>query len=408
MPVVGSAGSGGAIRERGGGLCAREFSGPTDPPWLRAADARRTPPIHVETPIASNSARPRRPKTLPPAALVAADAPPMVALAAPPAAMVAADAALPHREEDGGVWDVFWCYPGWWDLADRLEELLPAWARLVRVDASRPLAEQVGGAHVLIPTTGAVDAAAIAAAKDLRLIAQPAAGFDCIDVAAAAAAGIPVTLAPGCNAEAVAECALMLMLMLSRRYAEAAAAFAAGAPVGRPIGRELRGRTLAIVGLGRTGRATAAAAAALGMAVLPGATTSASSRAELHALLAQADVVSLHCPLTEATRGLIGAAEFAAMRPGALLINCARGAVVDRDALLAALEAGSLGGAGLDVHWLEPADASEPLYRHPHVVSTPHLGSATTEVYDRFARVLLANIVAMRAGRPQDLLHRLC
>jgi phosphoglycerate dehydrogenase-like enzyme len=324
--------------------------------------------------------------------------------------MVAAADAQPlvTSGDDGGVWEVFWCYPGWWDLAERLEALLPAWARLARVDASRPLGEQVGGARVLIPTTGVVDAATIAAASpNLRLIAQPAAGFDGIDVAAAAAAGVPVTLAPGCNAEAVAECALMLMLMLSRRCAEAAAAFAAGAPVGRPIGRELRGQALAIVGWGRTGRATAAAAAGLGMLVA-GATTSTSSTAELHALLGRADVVSLHCPLTAATRGLIGAAEFAAMRPGALLINCARGAVVDRGALEAALEAGRLGGAGLDVHWSEPADASEALYRHPRVVSTPHLGSATAEVYERFARVLLANICAAHAGRPQDLLHRLC
>ncbi|KAF8058046.1 gyaR [Scenedesmus sp. PABB004] len=309
--------------------------------------------------------------------------------------------------DDGGehdVWEVWWCFDGWHGAADELEALLPPWARLHRMDPRRPLAEQVGGARVLIPTTGEVDAAAIAAPADLRLVAQPAAGFANIDVAAAAARGVPVTTAPGHNDAATAEVALMLMLMLMRRADEARVAFQQRI-IGSPIGSELHGKTLGIVGLGRVGRRLQAAAEGLGMRVL--ATRSGSGRAELEALLRAADVVSLHTQLTAQTQGLIGAAELALMKPRAVLVNTARGPVIDRAALLDALDDGHLGGVGLDVHWVEPADPDDRLYRHPKVLALPHTGAATHEFYRSVAKVLVHNITAVRDGRLGDLQHRL-
>lgn len=134
-------------------------------------------------------------------------------------------------------------------------------------------------------------------------------------------------------------------------------------------------------------------------------TNSKSTRADLEQLLATAHVVSLHCPLNEATRGLLGPAELALMQPGALLVNCARGSVIEKDALLGALAAGRLGGVGLDTHWVEPAPVGDALYSHPLVLSLPHLGSISAEVYERFAAILCENIVRVREGR--ELLHRL-
>jgi phosphoglycerate dehydrogenase-like enzyme len=288
-----------------------------------------------------------------------------------------------QQTNNDNIWHIVWCYDGWHPLRLRLAKMLPPWARLRVMDPSRPLAEQVADARVLIPTTGDVDAAAIAAARDLRLIAQPAAGTANIDVAAAAARGVPVTNAPGANAQSTAEAALMLMLMLARRVNEARAAFEAR-QIGAVVGSELHGKTLGIVGLGAVGRRLKAAAEGLGMRVV--AVGSASPRADFEKLLSCADVVSLHCQLTHETRRLIGAAELALMRPTALLINTARGDVVDEAALLEALEAGRLAGAGLDVFPIEPPDPDAPLYRHPRVVTLPHVGSVTEEAYEVRAR----------------------
>ncbi|GLC46125.1 hypothetical protein PLESTB_001192700 [Pleodorina starrii] len=301
-------------------------------------------------------------------------------------------------------WEVWWCYDGWHPAADRLERLLPPWALLKRMDPSRPLADQVSRARVLIPTTGLVTAADIYAAADLRLVAQPAAGYNNIDVEAARARGVPVTIAPGYNSRSVAEVSLMMMLMLSRKVDEARAVFAGRRPIGEPVGRELAGKTLGIVGMGQVGRCLAEAARGLGMQVL--GVTSRSPRSDLEHLLAASHIVSLHCPLTPATRGLIGERELGLMRPDAILINAARGSVVQRDALAAALTAGRLAGVGLDTHWLEPAPVDDPLYADPRVLALPHLGSISAEVYDRFAAVLAENIVRVREGR--ELLHRLC
>ncbi len=134
--------------------------------------------------------------------------------------------------------------------------------------------------------------------------------------------------------------------------------------------------------------------------------TSKSSAEDLQQLLATSDVVSIHCPLSPATKGLIGRQQLRSMKPEAILMNSARGAVIDKQALLEALQEGRLAGVGLDVHWVEPADSDEPLYQHPKVLALPHLGSITEEVYARFAGILAENI--RRAGEGRELLHRLC
>lgn len=304
-------------------------------------------------------------------------------------------------EED--VWEVWWCYDGWHPPRKKLQAVLPPWAKLHCMDPALPLAQQVANARVLIPTTGLVDAAVIAAAPHLKLIAQPAAGTANIDLEAAKQRGIPVTYAPGCNDAATAEVALLLILMLMRRVDEARQAFH-DRLVGEPVGHDLPGKVLGLVGCGRVGRCLAASAAALGMTVL--STNSSSSREELESLLRQSDVVSLHCQLNASTHGLIGAAELALMKPSAVLVNTSRGHVLDRDALLEALRAGHLAGVGLDVGWDEPDDPADELYRHPKVLALPHCGSATDEVYARMAHVLCHNIQAIREGG--ELLHRLC
>ncbi|EFJ46915.1 hypothetical protein VOLCADRAFT_92712 [Volvox carteri f. nagariensis] len=286
----------------------------------------------------------------------------------------------------------------------KLEQILPPWAVLKRMDPTRPLADQVRKARVLIPTTGLVTARDIQAAEDLRLVAQPAAGYNNIDVEAAQARGVPVTIAPGYNSRSVAEVSLMMILMLSRKVDEARQVFERREPIGGPVGRELYGKTLGIVGMGKVGKCLAAAAQGLGMQVL--GVTSRSPRRDLEHLLSSSHIVSLHCPLTPATRGLIGPTELALMRPDAILINAARGSVVQRDALWAALHGGRLAGVGLDTHWVEPAPRGDPLYGHPRVLALPHLGSISAEVYDRFAGILAENIVRVREGR--ELLHRLC
>ncbi|MCA9679280.1 MAG: D-glycerate dehydrogenase, partial [Myxococcales bacterium] len=128
------------------------------------------------------------------------------------------------------------------------------------------------------------------------------------------------------------------------------------------------------------------------------------SAVERAAFWARCDAITLHCPLTDATRGLIDDAALAAMRPGALLINAARGPIVDRAALEAALASGRLGGAGLDVFWDEPWDPTDPLWRHPRVVTLPHVAGSTTEAFDRIAAIVADNVARVRRGEP--LQHR--
>jgi phosphoglycerate dehydrogenase-like enzyme len=274
-------------------------------------------------------------------------------------------------------------------------------ARVTRWDRAQPLASVVADVDVLLPSNGVINAEVIAAATKLKLIQQPAAGTEHIDRAAATARGIPICNAPGTNHVSVAECALYLLLALARRAGEDRHAFATR-QIGAPLGIELSGKTLGIIGMGLAGSALAERAHCLGMTVIDlgrGAT-----RAERTAFFAASDAISIHCPLSPETRGLVNADAFAAMKPGALVINCARGGVIDREALIAALASGKLGGVGLDVHWDEPADPHDPLYADPRVYALPHVAGSTEEAFARIVDVVVDNVGRLERGEP--LRHR--
>ena len=257
------------------------------------------------------------------------------------------------------------------------------------------------------------------AGQRAKIIANYGAGVDHIDVAAARGAGIVVTNTPGVLTDATADIAVTLMLMASRRAGEGERELRAGQWAGwRPthlLGTSLRGKTLGLVGFGRIAQAMAERARfGFGMDIVyysrrPGAQDvvqrlNARYVSSLAEMVAQCDVVSLHIPGGAETRNIIDAAIFAQMAPHAILINTARGDVVDEDALVDALEAGRIGGAGLDVFVGEP-HLSQRLRDAPNTVLLPHLGSATRETREAMGLRALANLDDWREGRvPQDSL----
>jgi len=256
-----------------------------------------------------------------------------------------------------------------------------------------------------------VDAEVMTASPNLKVVAKHGAGTNDIDVAAAAALGIPVLAAVGANAHSVAEHALTLMLALAKDL-RAQDAFVRGGGWEKKAygGHELRGRTLGIVGLGAIGGVVARLAAAFGMTVLaydpyiPDAAFDpyAERVADLDRLLSRADVVSLHCPLTAETRGMIGAHAFGLMKRSAVLINTARGEVVDEPALIAALMSGAIAAAGLDVFAPEPPAAANPLWALPNVIVSPHVGGVTGEARREMSVMTCRNVVALLEGRQVD------
>jgi phosphoglycerate dehydrogenase-like enzyme len=296
---------------------------------------------------------------------------------------------------------LLFCGSGWPSLVDHIAQRLPPEATIRSWDRTQPLAAVIGEVEVLLPSNAPITPEVIAAAHRLRLIQQPAAGTEWIDRAAAAARDIPICNAPGANHVAVAETTIFLLLALARRAPLAARAFAAR-QIGQPLGIELAGRTLGVIGMGRSGSAVAQRARGLGMTVITlGRSATPADRA---AFFAASDAISIHCPLTAETHGLLDAAAFAAMRPGALVVNAARGPVIDRGALVAALAGDRLGGVGLDVHWEEPADPTDPLYADPRVVVLPHVGGSTVEAFDRIADIVVDNLGRLVRGEP--LRHR--
>jgi glyoxylate reductase len=216
------------------------------------------------------------------------------------------------------------------------------------------------------------------AGSQLRVVAQYAVGYDNVDLGEATARGILVANTPDVLTRATAELTLALILALLRRVVEGDRRLRRGEPwAWEPtflLGEGLEGKTLGILGLGRIGRETGGLAEALGMRVLH---TSRASGVPLRELLAESDVVSIHVPLIPETRGLVGESELRVMKPSAVLVNTSRGAIVDEDALVRALEAGELAGAALDVFEHEPA-VHPGLLAREDVVLTPHIGSATT------------------------------
>jgi phosphoglycerate dehydrogenase-like enzyme len=297
---------------------------------------------------------------------------------------------------------IVFCGTGWFPVVDAIRERLPEGATIRTRDFSIPLADDLADVHVILPSNARMDATAIQRSPHLVLIQQPAAGYEAIDLDAARARGVPVCNAPGANDRAVAEAALFLLLALVRRYPEARRAFDRAA-IGAPLGRELDGMTLGLIGLGRTGRRLKHMAEALGMQVL--AVQSSSSRDDLDRLLEAADAVSIHCPLDAKTRGLIDARALARMKKGALLINCARGPILDRGAVESALESGHLGGLGLDTFWVEPWDPHDALFQRDDVVTLPHVGGSTVEAFAGIADIVADNVKRVMRGEP--LRHRI-
>lgn len=277
---------------------------------------------------------------------------------------------------------------------DVARELCPADFELViRRPEGPEFAAAVAEAEYLVGFgTRSIDDALYRAAPRLKLFQLLSAGYDSCDIEAARRAGVPICNNGGANATAVAEHAMMLMLAVCRRLVWQHQSVAAGRWRGNAPGQaglfELRGKTLGIVGLGTIGKKVARLAGAFGMQVLYFDVRRLTEAEEdalnlrfrlLREVLRAADILSLHVPLTPATRHLIGAPELALMRPGAFLVNTCRGPVVDEAALTAALEGGALGGAGLDVFDQEPTPADNPLLRLPNVVLTPHLAGPTAD-----------------------------
>lgn len=279
------------------------------------------------------------------------------------------------------------------------------------------LAAEVADADLLLMCYTPIPAPVIAGARRLKGIVKYGVGIDAIDIAAARARAIPVVNIPEYAEETVAEGAFALMITLAKKLKPLTRAMERDGwawPTPQWLGFDLAGRTLGLVGTGRIGRSMARmAGAGFRMRVLgydPHVSAAAMERAgiarrdDLAAMLAECDVVSLHAVLNAETRHLIGAAELAAMKPTALLINVARGGLVDSAALLAALEAGRIAGAGLDVYETEPVSRSghvlSPLYAMDNVILTPHLTFYTEQAMQRLEDETLERCFEILDGRP--------
>ena len=252
-----------------------------------------------------------------------------------------------------------------------------------------------------------VTAEVISAGQRLRVIGRAGTGVDNIDVEAATRRGIAVVNAPTSNSNAVAEHTIALMLALARRLYPAIASLKAGRWEKRSLeGCEVRGKTLGLVGLGRIGALVASKARGLEMRVIAFNPYTSQEKAascgvelvSLDRLLAEADFVSVHTPLTAETRGLLGADQLAKLKPSAYVLNCARGGIVDERALKVALEEKRLAGAALDVFEVEPAVGNE-LVNLPNVIATPHLAASTVEAQENVSVDVAHSVIAVLAGR---------
>jgi D-3-phosphoglycerate dehydrogenase len=245
----------------------------------------------------------------------------------------------------------------------------------------------------------------IAAAPKLRVVGRHGAGVNNVDVDAANAAGIIVTYTPGANTDSVAQLTIGLLLAVTRKIIPAHLAMSGGVWTrDRYMGLEMTGLTMGVIGVGRIGRAVGRIAAAMGMRVLgfdPYLTAwpEAVTAAPLADLLRQSDVVTVHTPLTAETRGLVGRAEIAQMKRGAVIVNTARGGIVDEMALCEALASGQIGGAGLDAFEQEPLPADHPLQRAPNVVLTPHMGAVTDASLRRMGMTVAEDVLRALAGQ---------
>jgi glycerate dehydrogenase len=293
-----------------------------------------------------------------------------------------------------------------------------SWAELEQlgectVHARTPAVEIVArsrGASVLLTNKTPLNAATLADLPDLRYIGVLATGHNVVDGVAARTRNIPVSNIPAYGTQSVAQHVFALLLELTQATGRHAQTVAAGEWARSPDWCywrtpliELAGLTLGIIGRGRIGLATGRIGEAFGMKVIYA--SRGGGPAELEQVLRTADVVSLHCPLTEATRHLINATTLGWMKPSALLINTSRGPLIDEAALAAALNVGHLAGAGLDVLSSEPPPPDHPLFTAQHCVVTPHIAWATHAARTRLLRTAVENVRAFLGGRPQNVVN---
>lgn len=263
----------------------------------------------------------------------------------------------------------------------------------------------------IVVRQGKLTRAMIEASPKLKLIAKHGVGYNTIDIQAAAEHGIPVSIAVGANAQSVAEHAFALMFSVARQTALLDARMRDGHwDKASANGIELSGKTLGLVGLGSIGSILMELVAPLRMKVkvfdpylkeLP-ARLHVEREEDFDRLLAESDIISLHCPLTETNHNLIGAAQLERMRPGAILINTARGELIDTNALVKALSERRIAGAGLDTFNPEPPPADSPLWGLPTLVATPHVGANTSEARDRVGLVCVGQVLEVLAGNALD------
>lgn len=299
---------------------------------------------------------------------------------------------------------------------DRLRRDLPAWLEIamVGVDDIAGFDREIADTEVLLHVLEPVTAAMLGAAPRLRLVQKIGVGVNTIDLEAARARGIAVANMPGTNSQAVAEMTLTLMLAAVRRLLPLDAATRTGQgwsmpPDSTDTVMEIAGKTVGLLGFGGIPRRLTPVLQALGATVIAHTRRrfddleAGATWVSLDELLARADIVSLHLPLTDETHGLINDARIAQMKPGAVLVNTARGALLDDGALLRALRSGRLRSAGLDVFGVEPVPADSPLLKLPNVVCAPHVAWLTPETLERSFAVIVENCARLRDGRV--LLH---
>lgn len=266
------------------------------------------------------------------------------------------------------------------------------------------------GAEAIVSRMGRIDATVMDAAPWLRVISKHGVGVDNIDLAAAADRGIPVLVATGANAVSVAEQAIALTLAVVKRLLPLDAGLRAGRWE-KPgfLGRELAGSRFAMLGMGAIAQATGRMARGLGLDLYgydPFAPNDAFDRTgtkrcgSFEELLEQADILSLHCPLTEATRAIVNAEALSKMPKGGVVVNTARGGLIDEAALLAAIRSGHLSGAGLDTFAVEPPPADHPFFAEPSIVLSPHIGGVTREAGARVGIEAVRGIIDLLEGRP--------
>jgi glyoxylate reductase len=303
--------------------------------------------------------------------------------------------------------------------AERLEMLAPL-CELEVLQGGQPLSQalsprQLGECDGMICLlTDAIDIPLLDAMPKLAFVSSVSVGVDHIDVETLTSRKIPVGNTPGVLVDATADTAFALLLAAARRVAEGDRYIREGS-WGRDarwspdffLGKDVSGATLGIIGLGAIGQAVARRAAGFGMSVLgwtpSGRDVPGVDGVSLEELLLRSDFVSVHLALAQETRNMLDAAKIAAMKPGAVLVNTARGGIVDETALVAALDSGHLYAAGLDVFEREPIAMDDPLLRHPRVVAVPHIGSATTLTRAKMVELAVSNAAAALQGQP--MLH---